>query len=279
MASSHRPEYQHSWAGKTCYSEVRLNALAGESGSRLLDALLGDDPTLSPLKRLVVNQGNPFFLEEIVRTLVETKALQGSSGSYRLTRPVEAVQVPSTVQVILASRIDRLPQEDKHLLQIAAVIGRRLSFSLLRAVVELADGALRAGLDRLQAAQFVFETCLYPDREYSFKHTITQEVAYGSILQDRRRELHARIVSSIERLHHERLNEQIELLAHHAVRGELREKAVSYLFQVGVKATKHSAPKMRKAPTSKRWLCRSCCLTAGTSWSNRSKFDLSCALC
>ena len=217
--------------GRACWRERR----------QLLDALLGDDPTLASLKQLLVNHGNPFFLEETVRTLLETKALEGSSGSYRLTRPIEAIQVPATVQVILASRIDRLSLEDKHLLQIAAVIGRRVPFSLLRAVADLPDDALRGGLDRLQAAEFVYETGLFPDLEYSFKHAITQEVAYGGILQDRRRELHAQIVSSIETLHHNRLGEQIELLAHHALRGELREKAVSYLFQAGLKAGRHSA--------------------------------------
>jgi tetratricopeptide (TPR) repeat protein len=189
-----------------------------------------------------VNQGNPFFLEEIVRTLAETKVLEGSSGNYRLIRPIEAVQVPATVQVILASRIDRLSLEDKHLLQIAAVIGRRVPFFLLQAVADVPDEALRDGLDRLQSAEFVFETGLFPDLEYSFKHAITQEVTYGGILQDRRRELHAQIVNSIETLHHNRLGEHVELLAYHTVRGELREKAVSYLFQAGVKAAKHSAP-------------------------------------
>jgi class 3 adenylate cyclase/tetratricopeptide (TPR) repeat protein len=241
LLATFRPEYQHGWAGKNYYSQLRLDAFAGESGGQLLDALLGDDPTLQSLKQLLVNHGNPFFLEETVRTLLETKALEGSSGSYRLTRPIEAIQVPATVQVILASRIDRLSLEDKHLLQIAAVIGRRVPFSLLRAVADLPDEALRSGLDRLQAAEFVYETGLFPDLEYSFKHALTQEVAYGGILQDRRRELHAQIVSSIETLHHNRLGEQVELLAHHALRGELREKAVSYLFQAGLKAGRHSA--------------------------------------
>jgi class 3 adenylate cyclase len=149
LLATYRPEYQHGWAGKTYYSQLRLAALAGESGSQLLDALLGDDPTLSSLKQLLVNHGNPFFLEEIVRALVETKALEGSSGSYRLIRPIEAVRVPATVQVILASRIDRLSLEDKQLLQIAAVIGRSVPVSLLRAVADLPEEALRDGLRRL----------------------------------------------------------------------------------------------------------------------------------
>jgi predicted ATPase len=247
---TYRPEYQHGWAGKTYYSQLRLNALAGESGGQLLDALLGDDPTLSSLKQLLVNHGNPFFLEEIVRALVETKALQGSSGSYRLIRPIEAVRVPATVQVTLASRIDRLSLEDKHLLQIAAVIGRQVPFSLLRAVADLPQDALRDGLKRLRTAEFVYVAGLMPvanfldmrhvDLEYSFKHALTQEVAYGGILQDRRRDLHARIVEAIETLHHNRLDEQVELLAYHALRGDLRQKAVHYLRQTGVRASVRS---------------------------------------
>jgi class 3 adenylate cyclase len=241
LLATYRPEYQHGWAGKTYYSQLRLDALAGESGGQLLDALLGDDSTLSSLKQLLANNGNPFFLEEIVRTLLETKGLEGSSGSYRLARPIATIQVPPTVQVMLASRIDRLSPEDKRLLQIAAVIGRRVPFSLLRAVADLPDEALRSGLDHLQAAEFVYETGLFPDLEHSFKHALTQEVAYGGMLQDRRRDLHARIVEAIETLHHNRLGEQIELPAHHAVQGELREKAVEYLRRAGQKAAARSA--------------------------------------
>jgi class 3 adenylate cyclase/tetratricopeptide (TPR) repeat protein len=242
MLTTYRPEYKHGWGIRTYYSQMRLDALAAESAGKLLDALLGDDPALAPLKQLLVKRGNPFFLEETVRTLVETKALEGPPGHYRLTRPVEAIQVPATVQVMLAARVDRLSLEDKRLLQIAAVVGRHVPFSLLRAVAELPDEALRGALDRLQAAEFVYETGLFPDLEYSFKHALTQDVAYGGQLQERRRELHARIVDAIETLHHNRLGEQVELLAHHAVRGELREKAVSYLIQAGVKAARHSAP-------------------------------------
>jgi predicted ATPase/class 3 adenylate cyclase len=243
---TYRPEYQHGWSGKTYYSQLRLDALAGESGRQLLDALLGDDPTLASLKQLLANNGNPFFLEETVRTLVETKAIEGISGSYRLARPIEAIQVPPTVQAVLASRIDRLSLEDKHLLQIAAVIGRSVPFRLLRRLADLPDEALRGGLHRLRAAQFISLTGPLPiinpptalegfvDIEYRFKHALTQEVAYGSILQERRRELHARIVEAIETLHHSRRelhpriveaietlypnrpDEQTELLAHHA---------------------------------------------------------------
>ena len=238
---TYRPEYQHGWDAKT-YCQIQLDALPVESAGKLLDALLGEDPALAPLKQLLVKRGNPFFLEETVRTLVETKALEGSPGHYRLTRPIEAIQVPASVQVMLASRVDRLSSEDKRLLQVAAVVGRHVPFSLLRAVTELPQDALRGAFDRLQAGGFVYETGLFPNLQYSFKHALTQDVAYREQLQERRRELHARIVDAIETLHHNRLGEQVELLAHHALRGELREKAVSYLIQAGVKAARHSAP-------------------------------------
>jgi class 3 adenylate cyclase/tetratricopeptide (TPR) repeat protein len=241
LLATYRPEYQHGWTSKPYYRQMPLTALPAEGAGKLLDALLGDAPALASLKQLLVKRGNPFFLEETVRTLVETKALEGAPGDYRLTRPVEAIQVPTTVQVMLEARVDRLSLDDKRLLQVAAVVGRHVPFSLLRAVAELPDEVLSGALDRLQAAEFVYETGLFPDVEYSFKHALTQDVAYGGVLQERRRELHARIVDAIETLHHNRLGEQIELLAHHALRGELREKAVSYLRQAGLRAGARSA--------------------------------------
>jgi class 3 adenylate cyclase/tetratricopeptide (TPR) repeat protein len=238
---NYRPEYQHAWSSKTSYSQMRLDALPAESAEELLDALLGQEPGLAPLKQLLVKRGNPFFLEETIRTLVETKALAGERGGYRLTQPIQAIQVPSTVQVVLATRIDRLSPEDKHLLQVASAIGKDVPFGLLRAIADLPDEALRRGLERLQAAEFLYETGLFPDLECSFKHALTHEVTYGGLLRERRRELHARIVEAIETLHRDRLGEQIDRLADHAVRGELREKAIHYLRQAGLRAGARSA--------------------------------------
>jgi len=238
---NYRPEYQDAWGSKTSYGQMRLDALPAESAGQMLDALLGDDAGLAPLKQLLIKRGNPFFLEETVRTLVETKALDGSHGRYRLTQPVQTIQVPATIQAWLAARIDRLLPEDKHLLQTASVIGKNVPFALLQAITELPDEALRRGLDHLQAAEFVYEAGLFPDLEYSFKHALTHDATYGGLLQERRRDLHARIVGAIETFHGDRLGEQIERLAHHALRGELREKAVEYLRQAGLKAAARSA--------------------------------------
>jgi class 3 adenylate cyclase/tetratricopeptide (TPR) repeat protein len=238
---NYRPEYQHGWGRKTYYSQLRLDALPPESAGELLSALLGDDPGLEPLKRLLVRRGNPLFIEESIRTLVETGVLTRERGAYRLTRPIQAIEVPATVQVILAARIDRLAAEDKQLLQTASVIGKDVPFVLLHAVAETAEEAVHRGLTHLQAAEFLYETRLFPDPEYTFKHALTHEVTYGTLLQERRKALHARIVGAIERSYPGRLTEHVERLAHHAGRGEMWEKAVTYLRQAGAKAFARSA--------------------------------------
>jgi class 3 adenylate cyclase/tetratricopeptide (TPR) repeat protein len=243
MLVNYRPEYLHTWGSKTYYTQLRLDSLPAESAGELLEGLLGGDPALAPLKALLTarTSGNPLFLEESVRTLVETRALAGTRGAYRLVQPVEAIQVPATVQSILASRIDRLPLEEKRLLQSAAVIGKDVPFALLQGIAGLPEEELRRGLAHLQAAEFLYETSLFPDLEYTFKHALTHDVAYGSLLQDRRRELHSKVVETIETLYADRLTEQIERLAHHVFRSEVWEKAVGYLRQAGAKAFARSA--------------------------------------
>jgi len=243
LAVNYRPEYRHSWGAKSCYRQLRVDPLPPQSAHDLLLGLLGNDPSVASLKPLLAErtQGNPLFLEESVRTLVETGALVGARGAYRLDRDLYAIRVPATVQAILAARIDRLDPADKRLLQAAAVIGTDVPFALLQAVADFDEAALRQGLARLQAAEFVYESRLFPELEYAFKHALTHEVAYGGVLQDRRQALHARIVEAIERLYADRLAEQVELLAHHALRGRVLEKAVHYLHQAGAKAAARSA--------------------------------------
>jgi hypothetical protein len=145
------------------------------------------------------------------------------------------------VQAVLAARIDRLLPGDKALLQTASVIGKDVPLALLQAVAEPVAGELHAAIGRLQIAEFLYEASLFPDPEYTFKHALTHDVAYGSLLQDRRRAIHGRIVATIEQLYPDRLAEHIERLAHHAFRGELWEKAVTYLRQAGTKALGRSA--------------------------------------
>jgi class 3 adenylate cyclase/tetratricopeptide (TPR) repeat protein len=240
---NYRPEYQHSWGSKTYYTQLRLDPLPPESAEELLQALLGDNPSVQSLKRLLIErtEGNPFFLEENVRTLVETGALVGERGTYRLVQDLQTLQMPPTVQAVLAARIDRLPPEEKRLLQTAAVIGKDVPFALLQAIAELPEDTLRLGLTHLQAAEFLYETSLFPELEYTFKHALTHEVAYGGILHERRRALHGLIVEAMEQRSAERLAEQVEQLAHHALRGEVWEKVLLYCRQAGTKALARSA--------------------------------------
>jgi class 3 adenylate cyclase len=218
---NYRPECQHGWGSKTSYTQLRLAPLPEASADVLLQALLGPDPGLVPLTQLLIaqTQGNPFFLEKSVRALEETRVLVGERGAYRLAQPVESLRVPATVQAILAARIDRLLPEEKHLLQTAAVIGTEVPWPLLQAMADAPDEALHRGLARLQAAEFLYETSLFPEREYTFKHALTHEVAYGGLLRERQRLLHGRIVAAIEQHNADRLADQVERLAHHALRG------------------------------------------------------------
>jgi predicted ATPase/class 3 adenylate cyclase len=238
----YRPEYQHGWGSKTYYTQLRLDPLLPASAETFLAALLGDDPSLAPLTPLLIarTQGNPFFLEESVRTLVETGVLVGTPAAYRLVKPLESLQVPATVQAVLASRIDRLPPEEKQLLQTAAVIGTDVPFALLRAIADMSEAALHRSLAHLQAAEFLYETRLFPELEYTFTHALTYEVAYGSLLLERRRVLHTRIVEALEALAPERVAEQVERLAHHALRGAVWDKALVYCRQAGEKALARS---------------------------------------
>ena len=238
---NYRPEFGHQWASKTVYSQLRLDSLPAESAGALLAALLGPDPGLAALTQMLVKRGNPFFLEETVRTLVESGALAGAPGAYRLTRPVDALQMPATVQAILAARIDRLSPDDKRLLQAASVVGKDVPFAVLEAIADLPDAALRQSLARLQGAEFLYEARLFPDLEYTFKHALTHEAAYGGVLQERRRALHARIADALERLHENRLDEHVEALAHHAFLGDVWDRAVRYLRHSGARARRRSA--------------------------------------
>jgi len=240
---NYRPEYQHAWSHKTYYTQLRLDPLPPARAEELLQALLGDDPSLTPLKQLLIErtEGNPFFLEESVCTLVETGVLVGTPGAYRLAHDVRTFQVPATVQAVLAARIDRLSPEDKSLLQSAAVIGKDVPATLLYAIAEVPEATLHRSLSRLQAAEFLYETRLFPEPEYTFKHALTHETAYGSLLQERRRVLHVHIADAIATLSADRLTEQVERLAHHALLGEAWDKALAYCRQAGEKAMARSA--------------------------------------
>jgi tetratricopeptide (TPR) repeat protein len=239
---NYRPEYQHPWGSRSYYTQLRLDPLPHDHAAELLGGLVGPDATLDPLKRVLIarTEGNPFFLEESVRSLFETGALVGERGAYRLARPLPTIQVPATVQAVLAARIDRLPPGDRALLQAASVVGKDVPLELLQAIAEPGEAELHVAIGRLQAAEFLYETRIFPDVEYTFKHALTHDVTYGGLLHDRRRRLHGQIVETIERCYPDRLGEHVERLAQHAFRAEEWEKAVGYLRQAGAKALARS---------------------------------------
>jgi class 3 adenylate cyclase/tetratricopeptide (TPR) repeat protein len=240
---NYRPEYRHTWAGKTYYQQLSIGALPAASAEELLEAILGDDESLDPVKRLLIErtEGNPFFLGESVRTLVETGVLTGELGRYRVARMPDSLQIPPTVRAIVAARIDRLSPAARTLLQSAAAIGKDVSLEILRAVVDETDETLITGLAELQTGEFVYQTGVFVAPQFAFHHALTHEVAYGTLLQTQRQTLHARIVVAIEGLYKERLQEHVEQLADHAMRGQLWERALVWLRAASAKAFARSA--------------------------------------
>ena len=244
---SYRPEYSHPWSGKTYYTQLRLDSLGKESAGEMFDMLLGVnagsvDDGLLELKRLVVEktEGTPLFIEEIVQALLEDGVLV-RNGAVRLTRSPDALKIPTTVQAILASRIDRLPAAEKELLQILAVIGIEFPLKLARDVIKKPVDELNQMMNALQLAEFIYEQPAVGDVEYAFRHALTQEVAYNSVLQERRRLIHEQIGKCLETLYADSLDENLSELAYHYRRSGNTMKAVAYLVRAADQAHRRSA--------------------------------------
>ncbi|HEV8718493.1 MAG TPA: adenylate/guanylate cyclase domain-containing protein, partial [Candidatus Binatia bacterium] len=257
---NYRPEYRHEWGSKTYYTQLRLDSLGKDDAQELLTALLGDRTELPDLKRLIVEktEGNPFFMEEIVQALVEQGVLAdprkvGTAHPHVETHgfglapstghaplPTD-LHIPTTVQAVLASRIDRLPPEEKEFLQTLSVIGKEFPFSLLKQVVNKSEDELQRLLSHLQAAEFIYEQPAFPEVEYTFKHALTQEVSYNSLLIERRKILHERTAQAIEMLFHSQLEDHCGDLAHHYSCSGNTPKAVEYLQRSGQQAAQRSA--------------------------------------
>src|SRR5262245_36561328 len=247
---NYRPEYRHEWGSKTYYTQLRLDPLEQEDAQDLLTALLGNDPVLLPLKRFILEktEGNPFFMEEIVQALREQDLLPVDVGA-RLRPGFSAghvplpqdLHIPTTVQAVLASRIDRLPSPEKELLQTLSVLGKEFPLSLIQQVVGYSEHALQPLLSHLQGAEFIYEQPAFPEVEYTFKHALTQEVAYGSLLLERRKVLHERAAQAIEALFPSQLEDHYGDLAYHYSRSSNTQKAVEYLHLAGQQAVQRSA--------------------------------------
>ncbi|WP_028220511.1 adenylate/guanylate cyclase domain-containing protein [Paraburkholderia oxyphila] len=240
---NYRPEYRDDWSGRDCYTPVVLEPLGPADAQGLISALVGDDHTLVAVKQHVLDrtEGNPFFIEEVVRTLAEERVLVGEKGHYRMQAVPLTLHIPTTVQGVLAARIDRLPAAEKDLLQTLAVIGKTFPANLVQYVVELPDDALYTLLARLEKGGFIDEQPAFPAVEYVFKHALTQEVAGNSLLAERRRLLHERTGQALEALFEAHLKDHWSELAHHYSLSGNVPKAVEYLHCAGQQAWQRSA--------------------------------------
>jgi tetratricopeptide (TPR) repeat protein len=232
----YRPEYNNPWTSKTYYSQVRVDELPLETSAQMVQAILKEGKAAQDLIRLILDRaaGNPLFMEEFTRTLLESGYIERKDGHYVLTVKPSDIQVPETVQGIISGRMDRLEKALKETMQVASVIGKEFAYRILQMLTGMQD-ELRAYIFNLQQLEFIYEKSLFPELEYVFKHNLTQEVAYNSLLLKRRREIHERIGRAIEELYPDRLAEFYEMLAYHYASGESWEKAYQYLKLSGDK--------------------------------------------
>jgi class 3 adenylate cyclase/tetratricopeptide (TPR) repeat protein len=243
VLANYRPEYRHEWGQKTYYTQLRLAPLGKEEAEELLTFLLGADASLKTVKPLILEktEGTPFFMEEVVQTLAEEGVLVGARGNYRLETSPTELHVSPTVHGVLAARIDRLETAEKALLQQLSVIGRQFPLGLVRKVVTQTEDELYRLLSSLQGKEFLYEQPTFPEVEYLFKHALTQEVAYGTVLQERRKALHERTAQAIEALYRANLDEHYSALAHHYSQSGNTEKAIAYLGLAGQQSVQRSA--------------------------------------
>ncbi len=239
---NYRPEYHHQWGNKTYYTQLRLDPLGPETAGELLKGLLGDAPELKPLEEMIVQrtEGNPFFIEEMVQVLFDEGVLT-RNGSVKLTKPISSIRVPATVKGIIAARIDRLGSAEKDLLQTLAVIGKEFPLPLVRHAAGKTNEVILPLLGNLQLGEFIYEQPAAPEPEYIFKHALTQEVAYESVLAERRKAIHERAAAGIEQLFSEQLEDHLDALANHYRLSGNIPKAIDYLSRAAAKARSRSA--------------------------------------
>ncbi len=233
----HRPEYRCPWEASSCYLRIPIQPLSRAESEEMLRHVFRVKEVAREVNELVQSkaEGNPFFLEELILELIEAGAIRAEGGVCRLAGADVKAYVPATVQDVIMARIDRLEEPSKRTLQLAAVIGREFAYAILERIAEPAH-KLSPSLQALQQSELITEKNLFPELEYMFKHALTQDVAYNSLLLRRRRELHARIAAAIEELKRDSLDEHLEILAHHYKNGDRPEKAFEYLARAGEKA-------------------------------------------
>ena len=244
----YRPEYTHTWGSKSYYTKIGVDQLSFKSSARLVQNILAAGEVMPKLGELILSRagGNPLFVEELTHSLLENGSIQKKDHQYILTKEASQIEVPDTIQGIIAARIDRIEENLKRIMQVASVIGREFAYRILQTIMGMRE-ELKSSLINLQGLEFIYEKRLFPELEYIFKHALTQEVAYNSLLQRRRKEIHEKIGGAIEELYADRLEEYYELLAYHYVRSDNNEKAVAYLDLANQRAAKLNAMEDAKA--------------------------------
>jgi len=244
----YRPEYTHQWGSKSYYTKIGLTQLGNSSSSRLVKAILEEGEVAPELRQLILKRaaGNPLFMEEFTYSLVENGSIQKDGRQFVLSTNATDIQVPDTIQGIIAARMDRLEDNLKRTMQVASVIGREFAFRILQTITGMRE-EIKSYLLNLQGLEFIYEKSLFPELEYIFKHALTQEVAYNSLLLKRRKEIHEKIGKAMETLYPDRLEEHYEMLAYHYAQNSNPDKAVEYLDLANQKASKAHALDQAKA--------------------------------
>ncbi|MHC1744473.1 MAG: adenylate/guanylate cyclase domain-containing protein [Syntrophobacteraceae bacterium] len=230
----YRPEYTHPWGNKSYFSQIGLGQLDNTSSHELVRSILDDGDLSSELTRLILDKsaGNPLYIEEFTRSLLEGGVILKREGEYVLNPESPTILVPDSLQGLIASRIDRLEENIKKTVQVASVIGKDFAYRILQVTTGMQD-ELRSSLLNLQGMEFIYKKTLFPELEYIFKHALTQEVAYNSLLVARRKELHRKIGEAMREIYGERVNEYSGIISEHFLRGEDWERAFIYLNKAG----------------------------------------------
>jgi tetratricopeptide (TPR) repeat protein len=248
---TYRPEFVHTWGAKSYHSQITLNRLSNRESLMMVSHLLGTEELDKELEEFILEktEGVPLFIEELIRSLKDLKIIEREDSRYRITKDLSEVTIPATVQDVIMARVDSLPEGSKSLLQTMSVIGREFSYDLIKRITGLTEHEqeLLSHLSALKDSELLYERGIYPQSTYLFKHALTQEVAYNSLLLKRRKEIHEKIGKSIEALSPDRLEEHYELLAYHYARSANTDKAVQYLDLANQKAIRINAMEEAKA--------------------------------
>jgi class 3 adenylate cyclase/tetratricopeptide (TPR) repeat protein len=238
-----RPGYRPKWGEKSYHNQIAPSRLSNAEVKEMVGSILDAKNVTKTLSRLVTDKadGIPFYVEEVIKSFTEAGIIVESKDGYDVSKGIAEMNVPDTIQDIIMARIDRLEESHKSTLQFASVIGRDFNYKLLKELMEVGE-ELQDYITKLKSLELVYERSLFPDPEYRFKHTLTQEVAYNSVLIRRRKELHGKIGEIMEDLYGDKLEENYELLAYHYGRSPRDEKAVDYLVLAGDKSAKIYSP-------------------------------------